>query len=181
MKNCAFLLLFWFCGYAQAAYTVNLGWSTFNGLIAVTNSCADVMAVVIAKAETVTPGYYTNNGCSTNPVAAGTKLYVRTSDPVTNWNVASISIYCAAGTHVDTSTNTCVDDVTIAVASCMPSIRTISPCPSGYAPTNAIPAGSGAPSPYTSAYDGLPIQDMIYAVGIAVCALLGVSVGVKLI
>jgi len=126
--------------------------------------------------------------CSVNnPLTAGVvvtfkRVFKSTSELIfTNYSITSVALVCDSGQHYDSSTNTCVDDITIAVASCMPSIRTISPCPSGYAPTNAIPAGSGAPNPFISAMDGMPLQDMIYAVGIAICGLMGIAVGVKLV
>jgi len=124
--------------------------------------------------------------CSTDPIMVGTSFArVRDSDgvAVTSVLVSSIvrSLICTTGTHYDSSTDTCVDDVNISVASCLPSIRTIAPCPSGFAPTNAIPVGSGAPAPFTSAMDGMPLQDMLYAIGIAICGLMGVAVGIKLV
>lgn len=175
VRTLIFVVALLFTGTSSAAYKVV--WQTIYSSTVSDLSCSTVRSTMNAQPEVIGWGV-TITSCATNPITPGSTF---TWSNGTTGTFNTITFVCGAGTHLDTSTNTCVDDVTIAVASCMPSIRTISPCPSGYAPTNAIPAGSGAPSPFTSAYDGLPIQDMIYAVGIAVCALLGVSVGVKLI
>lgn len=174
MKKLLFgVFLFCLAGMVQAAYSIKFNEFTVT---ATTNSCNDVKSAWNTWAMTNWIGK-SLTACSSDPAVTGTSVTWSTGSVF----VLTVTPICVAGTHLDTSTQTCVDDITIPVASCMPSIRTISPCPSGYAPTNAIPAGSGAPTPFTSAFDGLPIQDMIYAVGIAICALLGVSVGVKLI
>lgn len=163
---------------ANAAYTVrnDADWTVTVEVL--TCAAYKVQIDYLANDGGYFPGQ-TLETCSTSYIGTGTTFRLMPSGAVLT--VTSVLPICVQGTHFDSSTYTCVDDVTIAVASCMPSIRTISPCPSGYAPTNAIPAGSGAPSPFTSAFDGLPIQDMIYAVGIAICGLLGISVGVKLV
>lgn len=63
---------------------------------------------------------------------------------------------------------------------CIPSARTIAPCPAGYAPSVAEPLSTNPSDQYTSAFDALPLQDMIYALGVALCGLFGVAVGVRL-
>lgn len=63
---------------------------------------------------------------------------------------------------------------------CVPSARTIDPCPSGYAPSSASGVSSGAVDTYSSPYEKLPIQDLIYAAVITFGGLLGIGVGVKL-
>lgn len=177
MKKLFFVLALLASSWASAGWKVTFVEAGTPILNPSSLSCSEIgslSSVFLANAGAVG---YTVASCSSDPVIVGTRMYWNNGS---YWTVQSSVFSCAAGTHKDTSTNTCVDDVTIAVASCMPSIRTISPCPSGYAPTNAIPAGGGAPMPFTSAYDGLPIQDMLYAIGIAVCGLLGISVGVRL-
>lgn len=175
---CAFVLVIAsLSAHALTKYTVSnstAGCPTQN-----VNSLTCQEFLTVFNACQVAAGRAVGTACSGDPLTVNTVI---TRQGVTYTDtITAIASNCAAGTHFDISTASCVEDVAIAVASCMPSIRTISPCPSGYAPTNAIPAGSGAPSPFTSAFDGLPIQDMIYAVGIAICGLLGISVGVKLV
>lgn len=64
------------------------------------------------------------------------------------------------------------------IGDCVPSIRTVGDCPAGYAPSTAT-VGQNLDS-YTGGFDGMPIQDMLYAIGISVCALLGIATGVRL-
>lgn len=63
---------------------------------------------------------------------------------------------------------------------CTPSYRTIAPCPAGYAPSTAAPVSTDPSDPYTSPFDSLPVQDVLYAIGVALCGLMGVAVGVRL-
>lgn len=67
-----------------------------------------------------------------------------------------------------------------AIPTCIPSPRTIDPCPSGYAPGTVSGLSSEVGDAYSSAYEKLPLQDMVYASLVAVCGLLGVAVGTRL-
>lgn len=68
----------------------------------------------------------------------------------------------------------------VGAVTCIPAVRSVAPCPSGYAPATATEEVVTA-DPYGSAFDGMPVQDMIFAVGMCVCGLLGVGVGVRLV
>jgi len=94
--------------------------------------------------------------------------------------VTSISVACPAGQHAENYTN-CVNDSAVAlVETCVPAIRTMSPCPSGFAPSAIDPSVSAAADPYLSEFDTMPIQDMLYSIGMCLFGLFGIGVGVKL-
>lgn len=124
--------------------------------------------------------YWLSSGCSADPVIVGTKIYLNgsTSNYVT---AATSTTVCPTGQRFDTATLTCVYETAQNISSCLPSIRTIAPCPSGFAPANAIPLGSKAPDPYVSNYDTLPLQDMLYAIGMIIAGLFGFGIGTRLI
>jgi len=175
MKNWFFVLALLWSSWAGAAYSVSGGGKTFTvaGLSCATVGPAASAALNIAG--------YTIGSCSSDPVAIGTNLnWVYGGGPAGAWTITDVRVVCATGTHWDTSTQTCVDDITTAIVSCLPSVRTISPCPSGFAPTNAIPAGSGAPDPYLSKFDSMAVQDLLYAIGVCLFGVLGLGIGVKL-
>jgi hypothetical protein len=65
--------------------------------------------------------------------------------------------------------------------SCVPSVRTIAPCPSGFAPAVMSPLELSAVDAYESQFDTMPLQDMLYSIGVCFFALLGIAVGVKLL
>lgn len=178
MKNifiaCFFVLL---TGSVHAAYTVTFNDAPNSCKVLNVNdpSCTTVRLAAQNCLNSLIGGGYTAISCSSDPVKAGSSVSFGGS----GWLISNV-FGCPTGTHLDSSTNTCVDDITTAIVSCLPSIRTISPCPSGFAPTNAIPAGSGAPDPYLSKFDTMPLQDMIYAIGVCFCGLIGLGIGVKL-
>lgn len=147
----------------------------------VTASCADALLAANAclTANGVSSSYKASS-CSAATIVAGTKIFVNPSQTAYITAIAPVT-KCPAGQYYNYSLGMCASEIAQTLSSCMPSIRTVSPCPSGYAPTTALPIGSGAATPLSSDFDRLPIQDMIYAVGVAVCALLGVSVGVRLL
>ncbi len=64
--------------------------------------------------------------------------------------------------------------------SCIPSGRTIDPCPSGFAPASVTSETWAGTPAYSSVYEKLPLQDMVYAAFVSLCGLLGVGVGVRL-
>jgi len=178
VKNFIFLVVTFFSLNVGAAYRVTTTWN----YSAVVNdlSCTSVYPAIDTSFHLAQPSATDKLvGCNNSSVVVGTLLTFASGG---SWTVLSIANnVCFSGQHWDTSTNSCVDDVSIAVASCMPSIRTIAPCPSGFAPTNAIPTGSGGPAPFTSDMDGMPLQDMLYAIGVAICGLMGVAVGLRLV
>jgi hypothetical protein len=95
--------------------------------------------------------------------------------------VTSISVACPAGEHAENYT-TCVPDAAVSlVETCAPSIRTVAPCPSGFAPAAIEPLVSAVADPYLSEFDTMPVQDMLYSIGVCLFGLLGISVGVKLL
>lgn len=64
---------------------------------------------------------------------------------------------------------------------CVPAGRTIDPCPSGYAPSQVDGNQPTVGDAYSSAFEKLPVQDLLYGIGIALCGLLGVGVGTRLV
>lgn len=146
--------------------------------VASTKSCADVLAGFQLCQDGIDPNWILTT-CTSDPVTVGTMLKKTYTDGTTVGfgSITDIKVACVSGTHLDTSTNTCVDDVSIAVASCMPSARTIAPCPSGFAPTNAIPSGSGGPVSYPAIFDAMPVQDVLVAIGYTLLFGLGITFG----
>jgi ABC-type Na+ efflux pump permease subunit len=63
---------------------------------------------------------------------------------------------------------------------CVPSLRTVAPCPAGYAPKEISIQSSHTPDIYGTTLDALPLQEMIYALSIGIAGLMGFSVGVRL-
>lgn len=183
MKKFLLLFMMFFSALSHGAFTFNASISGNCTNVYVANlTCNSVKLAVDTCAKAALAAYESTLSCTADPVVNGTKLSYRYGGTVySDVIVSNILTVCPSGTHLDSSTKTCVDDITTAIASCLPSIRTIAPCPSGFAPTNAIPIGSGAAAPFVSDFDGLPIQDMIYAVGMAVCGLLGIVCGVRLV
>jgi hypothetical protein len=64
-------------------------------------------------------------------------------------------------------------------AACLPSVRTVAPCPSGFAPGTLATGTTGGG--FETALDGMPLQDILYAIGVSICALMGISVGTRLL
>lgn len=63
---------------------------------------------------------------------------------------------------------------------CVPAVRTVEPCPTGYAPKEIIVQSSQQPDPYQSSLDAMPMQEMLLAICVGISGLLGFSVGVRL-
>lgn len=64
---------------------------------------------------------------------------------------------------------------------CSPSFKTVSPCPTGYAPKEVSVQTSQQPDAYQTTFDAMPLQEMLYALCIGIAGLLGFSVGVRLV
>lgn len=64
---------------------------------------------------------------------------------------------------------------------CVPSAKTVQPCPGGYAPSQITVEATQAPDSYQSPFESMPAQEMILAVSIVFGGLLGFAVGVKLL
>lgn len=75
----------------------------------------------------------------------------------------------------------CTAMTVLSPVSCIPSPRTIDPCPSGYAPSSVNGSSGTVGDSYSSAFEKLPIQDMLYGIGMAICGLLGLGVGTRLV
>ena len=163
-------------------------------------SCTDVKAAINACQISHSTAYRPAT-CSADPVTNGTVIgatpngswnisgivYTTCSsgyhvDLLTNLCVANSITTCSTGFHLDTATSTCVADTpTAGTVNCLPSIRTVAPCPSGFAPSNVSVTTTETANPFSSSMDALPIQDMLYAIGVAICGLMGVAVGIKLV
>lgn len=143
-------------------------------------TCATVKTALATAIAKNTAGV-TLGACTSDPMIIGARITgIQGGESTYRYTLSLISPVCAAGYHLDTITNSCVNDLSTSLASCMPAIVTVSPCPSGYAPTMAIPTGAITTSSITSEFQSLPIQDMLYALGMAVCGLLGITTGVRL-
>jgi len=64
----------------------------------------------------------------------------------------------------------------VATYSCVPSPVTVSPCPTGTAPTVEVVSVDPA-TPYAGKFDFLPLQDVLVAGVLALAFLLGLGVG----
>jgi len=64
---------------------------------------------------------------------------------------------------------------------CVPSAKTVQPCPGGYAPNQITIEATTSPDSYQSPLESMPAQEMILAVSIVFGGLLGFAVGVKLL
>jgi hypothetical protein len=103
-------------------------------------------------------------GCSSDPIQEGTQIFWSKGGVIGYWTVAAINEVEVPETFV-----------------CIPAFRTISPCPSGYAPNNMLSLDSSDVNPYLSEFDSMPVQDILYSIGMCLFGLLGLGVGVKLI
>jgi hypothetical protein len=117
--------------------------------------------------------------CNNDPLQVGTAFAGQSSGGLFFViSVGSITPVCPAGQQYDLLTSSCIPAYAND-GSCVPSIRTISPCPSGFAP-RSVEAGPGDIDPYESQFDTMPVQDMLYAIGIGLFGVVGIAVGVKL-
>ncbi|MCZ2152943.1 MAG: hypothetical protein LC114_03410 [Bryobacterales bacterium] len=72
-------------------------------------------------------------------------------------------------------------DVAAETIVCVPSAKTVQPCPGGYAPNQITIESTTSPDSYQSPFESMPAQEMILAVSIVFGGLLGFAVGVKLL
>jgi len=89
------------------------------------------------------------------------------------------ALTCTDGNVVSPYNGACVPRS--AAVDCVPSVRTVAPCPSGFSPSNVAAAGAMQPDTYSSAMDAMPMQDLLYVLGVAICGLLGIGTGARLI
>lgn len=61
---------------------------------------------------------------------------------------------------------------------CVPSTRTVAPCPSGTAPdVVTVTSAASAPEFYPSNFDHMPVQDVLFALGMVLCFVAGIAGG----
>ncbi len=63
--------------------------------------------------------------------------------------------------------------------SCVPSAKTVPPCPSGTAPDSITVTSADPPEYYTGNFDHIPTQDLIVLFALVVSFLLGIGMGRK--
>lgn len=85
-------------------------------------------------------------------------------------------LQCSTNPAIPASSQSCIIQW-----NCIPSVRTVDPCPSGYAPASVTVSSADPGGAYSSAFEKLPIQDILYGLGVTVCGLLGIMVGTKLL
>lgn len=62
---------------------------------------------------------------------------------------------------------------------CVPSARTVHPCPSGTAPQQTVTSAASAPEFYPSAFDHVATQDILVAVALVFSFFFGFGQGGK--
>lgn len=65
----------------------------------------------------------------------------------------------------------------MATYNCIPSSKTVPPCPSGTAPDAVVVESTDQPEYYTGYFDHIPVQDVIVGVAMILSMLLGVMAG----
>lgn len=177
MRSFLFLLLTVFSSSSFAAtYLIRTDDDVCSYFVSAALTCAAVTLGYNKCSANAGQGI-TITGCSVATVAVGTTLTRSIGGRTVKVTAIPAQPTCAAGTHLVESTNTCVSDV----LTCVPSMRTIDPCPSGYAPSVSSYSQSDPTTQYSNPLDGVAIQEILYAIGMAVCAAVGIGVGVKLV
>lgn len=160
-------------GSSQAhVYTIT---ASGNPLNTSDRSCASYKAVVTAYVQANGYPTLTANSCSNDPVVVGSVI---TFSNTGTWTISSITAQCSTGYTWNSSTLNC-DPLPSVV--CSPSFKTVSPCPTGYAPKEVTVQTSQQPDAYQTTLDAMPLQEMLYALCIGIAGLLGFSVGVRLV
>lgn len=145
-----------------------------------TNTCVSALAAVNACMTANNFTEYTALSCSAATIVAGTKVYINAGQTAYVTAVAPVT-KCPAGQYYNFGLKLCASETAVTISNCLPSIRTISPCPSGYAPSVSSYSQSDPTTHYSNPLDGVAIQEILYAIGMAVCAAVGIGVGVKLV
>ena len=178
MKNFFFGLILVWASLVGAAYKITWTSGGFPTIIVSDLNCGSVKQVIDSLYAGQGLGYVVGS-CTSNPVFVGTVIQLWPLDGGGNREITGIVPFtpsCDTGSEFDYSSQNCIS----LRRECLPSVRTIAPCPSGFAPTNAIPIGSGSPDPYLSKFDSMAVQDLLYALGVALFGVLGLGIGVKL-
>jgi hypothetical protein len=159
MRRLLFLfLLFPVCCFAKITYTVDMG--AGNVFVAQSNGCADVLVALNAYLES---DQLVAVSCDVDPLVPPFPRVIRFANGMM-WEVQGMVVQ---------QSNADGDG-------CVPSVRTVPPCPSGFAPSSVAPLSDDLPDPYLSDFDKMPIQDMLYAIGVCLFGVLGIAVGVRL-
>jgi hypothetical protein len=168
----------WSC-FASQGVLIDMG--NDHSFPAISNGCSDVLVALGRYLGVAGYSGLTPVSCQTATFEPPFPKSINFDNGMV-WNVSGVSgPYCSAGLSLDTTFYQCTGEgVGSAGSGCVPSIRTISPCPSGFAPAGTSPLHDGPPDPYISEFDTMPVQDMLYSVGMCLFGLLGISVGVKL-
>lgn len=173
MRSVLFLLLTVFSSASFAAtYLIRTDDSVCPYFSSAALTCAAV-AGSYNSCSALAGSTVTVTGCASGTtVAAGTKLTKTGGAGFVNVTAIPAQPTCAAGTHLVLETNTCVSDV----LTCVPSMRTIDPCPSGYAPSVSAYSTTQLPG-YPSIFDAMAMQDVLVACAYAVFLMLGFHCG----
>ena len=62
---------------------------------------------------------------------------------------------------------------------CIPSAKTVPPCPSGTAPDTVTVDSADTPEYYAGNFDHIPVQDLMVLFVLVVCFLFGIGMGRK--
>lgn len=60
---------------------------------------------------------------------------------------------------------------------CIPSVRTVPPCPGGTAPDVVVVESTSEPERYIGYFDHIPLQDLVVGIALVLTMLLGVMSG----
>jgi hypothetical protein len=157
VKAKVLFLLLLFPLVVQSRYLVDMGGG--NVFTASTNRCSDVLSALNVYLGNLD---FIAMSCDTDPVVPPFPRVIRFSNGMT-WEIQGMT---QEGT---------------AAEGCVPSVRTVTPCPSGYAPAVMVPIDDSQPDPYKSEFDAMSIQDILYSMGICFFAVIGIGVGIKLV
>jgi len=168
------LVLLCFSSWASAAWYLSCPSSQANATVCITSSW---QWHAVGTYPPSGRSYY-GNSSGTCPTAGSLYFSNTFAGVVTNsWQCATEP----ANGSACPVTGVCTSMTVASPISCVPSGRTIEPCPSGYAPSAVVGNTSTVGDSYSSAFEKLPIQDLLYGIGIALCGLIGVGVGTRLI
>ena len=163
MKKILIILLFLFMSPAYAAYDISFNEIGFVPRVEslVCNDLANAMNGYLLGLLGKPPKNFV---CPGTALGVGDMIIIDGSPPVTAFYSYTIKTIIEVVSPPEPPPTP--------VAVCVPSSRTILPCPSGFAPTDPALA-----EPYPSFFDQLAIQDIAVALGYVVIFFMGFSVG----
>lgn len=169
--------------FSMISFSVNANTYTFTlhspplcvSITSPSKNCSDVKSSINACLSTNYPTYSTSS-CTTELVGIGTRINF---SPSGYSDVTAITGTCTSGYVWNATTLSC-ESINLTVV-CSPAFKTVSPCPTGYAPKEITVQTSQQPDAYQTTLDAMPLQEMLYALCIGIAGLLGFSVGVRLV